>query len=88
MAKIQPITIPTLGTVTELILRVLPFEMDATTAQFYYALACDEDMNGVITYKTLLDGNIYMTEDEFSAWGSDNTYCLQWAANKLGLVLL
>lgn len=88
MAKIQPILIPTLGTATELILKVLPFEMDAITAQFYYALACNENMNEVVTYKILLDGNIDMTEAEFDAWGSDNNYCLQWAANKLGLTII
>lgn len=87
MAKIQPAQILTLGTATELILKVLPFEMDATTAQFYYVLASEQDINGVISYNPLLDGNIFMTEQEFDNWGADNNYCIEWAANKLGLTL-
>jgi hypothetical protein len=83
MAEIQPITIPTQGTANNLMLRVLPFDMDAKSCSFYYEL---QDTSKTI--KPLLSGNIDMDEADFSAWAEDNNFCLEWAATKLGVVLL
>lgn len=81
MAKIQPIIVPIKGTATNINLIVLNFPMNAKTAIFYYSLT-DDSNNGVI------DGNIEMTESEFAGWGSDNSYCINWACDKLGLTLI
>ena len=78
MTTITPITFPILGEATKLDLVVLNFAMDATTASFYYCLYSEED-------KKILDGNISMTESEFGLWGADNSYCISWACQKLGL---
>lgn len=85
MAKIQPITFPILGTANEFYLKVLPFRMEDTSCSFYYEiLKIDEDKS----QKVLTSGNLDMTESEFSGWGADNKYCLEWAAKKLGLTLI
>ena len=81
MINILPVTIFSKGTADKLVLKVLDFDMTATTAIFYYALL-DSNSN------MLIDGNIEMTPQEFDGWGSDNAYCIRWAVNKLGLVLI
>lgn len=88
MAKIEPIVFPIKGTATELELRVNTFSMDAKSADFHYRLTDSGDLATLKTKKVMAEGDLSMTESEFSAWGSDNNYCIQWAANKLGLILI
>ena len=88
MTKIEPITFPIKGTATNLDLRVLGFSMDAKTADFHYRLTSDGDLQMLKPGKVIDEGNLKMTHQEFEDWGADNNYCLQWAANKLGLTLI
>lgn len=78
MTNIQPVNFPILGVATKLDLIVLNFPMTATTADFYYCLYSADDIK-------VIDGNISMTQQEFSSWGTDNSYCINWACQKLGL---
>lgn len=87
MIKIQSINLPN-GVATNLILKCLTLDMTATTAQFYYGLATDISANYNNSYNILLEGNIEMNEADFTQWGADNNYCIQWAANKLNLQLI
>lgn len=88
MAKIEPFTLPIVGTANNLMLRVLPFDMEADNCSFYYELQNITDGQIGNNIELILAGNIEMTEAEYSAWGADNDYCIQWAANKLGLTLI
>lgn len=88
MAKIQQITLPILGTANNLLLRVLPFDMEAKTASFYYELQNITETQFGNDIKIIHSGNAEMTESEYALWGSDNSYCLQWIANKLGITLI
>lgn len=81
MAKIQPVVFPIIGTATDLEVRVLPFNMEDTTAVFYYVVNTEEG-------RKCTEGNLTMDEAEFAGWGADNMYVLEWAATKLGLTLL
>lgn len=85
MAQIQPITIPTQGEANNLLLRVLPFDMDATSCSFYYEL---QNISPDGVPKSLIQGNLNMDETDFANWAADNNYCLIWAANKLGITLI
>jgi hypothetical protein len=38
--------------------------------------------------KMISNGNYYMTEAEFAAWGEDNSYLLTLVATHLGLTLI
>jgi hypothetical protein len=88
MAQIQPVIFPILGTATNMVVEVLQTNMEASSATFYYKLT-DGDGNMIPdTGNTIVEGNIAMTEVEYDAWGADNEYVIQWAANKLGLTLL
>ena len=87
MINILPVTIFSKGTADKLVLKVLDFDMTATTAIFYYALV-DTISPSNNSFITLLDGNIEMTESEFANWGADNQYCINWAASKLGVIII
>ena len=80
MITINPITFPILGTATKLDLIVLNFSMQSTTAEFYYCLYSADDIK-------VIEGNIRMDEQEFAQWGADNSYCINWACQKLNLSL-
>lgn len=86
MINIQPVIIPTQGTAVAMILKCQVLDMTATTADFYFELISEGSYN--IPYKVLTSGSISMTEAEYNAWGADNSYCIEWAANKLGLTLI
>jgi len=88
MAKIQPIVFPIKGTATELELRVNSFSMTDKTAEFHYRLTDSGDLAILKPKKLIAEGNLSMTESEFENWGSDNNYCIEWAANKLALTLI
>lgn len=88
MAKIQPVVFPIKGTATQLELKVNGFSMEANTAEFNYRLTDDGDLQTLRAKKIIDTGNLTMTEQEFELWGADNNYCIQWAANKLGLTLI
>lgn len=88
MRKIEPIVFPIKGTATNFELTVNAFSMDAKTATFHYRLTSDGDLQLLKAGKVIDEGNLTMTNDEFAQWGSDNNYCIQWAANKLGITLI
>lgn len=88
MTKIVPINIPTQGLATYLILKCMTLDMTANNAEFYYELVTDVLPIYNNSYKVLVSGNLQMNETDFSQWGADNNYCIQWAANKLGVTIL
>jgi len=82
MAKIQPIVFPlNAGTATEMSVLILNFETDAATCTTYYELKSNE---GTV----LTNGNYTLTEDEFSAWGTDNTWVETCVANAIGVTII
>lgn len=89
MAQIQSVNFPILGVATELTLKVISLDLEATTAQFNYQLLSDETFGPMnAERKVIADGFLEMNDSEYAAWGADNLYCFQWAANKLGLTLI
>jgi len=54
-------------TATDLMVRVLPFETDATTCGLYWELKTEDG-------EVLSKANIYLTTDEFRDWKQDNHY--------------
>lgn len=81
MAKIQPITFPlNQGTATEMSVLIHNHFTDATTCTTYYELKSED---GAV----LTNGNYTLTEEEFAAWGEDNTWVNQCVANAIGVVI-
>lgn len=93
MAKIKSVVYPSLGTATELFLKVSAFDMEDDKVSFSYFITSDEPvavLKGMSTYKgkkLLLNGTLDMDAIDYANWGADNNYCIEWAANKLGLTL-
>ncbi len=81
MAQIQPITFPIVGDATKLEVTILPFSTSATTAGTFYRLTTDDG-------KDCLTGNYYMTEEEYAAWGQDNSIVDQYIASSIGVTII
>jgi hypothetical protein len=82
MAKIKPVIFPlNAGTATEMSVLILNFETNATTCTTYYELKTEEG-------KVLSNGNYTLTEDEFAAWGTDNSYIAECVAKAIGVTII
>ena len=82
MAKIQPVIFPlNAGTATEISVLILNFETNAINCTTYYELKTEEG-------KVLSNGNYTLTEDEFAAWGTDNTWVETCVANAIGVTII
>lgn len=84
MAAIQPLEFPILGTANNLLVRSLPFDMEALNATFYYEL---QEVSETQT-KLVTNGNITMPAEVYDGWGSDNHYVIEWVADYLALTLV
>jgi hypothetical protein len=82
MAKIQPIEFPLAGTATTLEVIVLSFKTSDVTGTTYNRLLTDEG-------KEVIPGwNYTLTEEEFAAWGQDNSVVDDYVAADKGLVII
>jgi hypothetical protein len=95
MAKVQPVDVALLGTINTLSVKALSFGAEDKTAVLYYELSevtegteSQEDTMTRSISKMISNGNYYMTEAEFAAWGEDNSYLLTLVATHLGLTLI
>ena len=87
MAKIQPIKFPlNAGTATEMTVLILNFETTATTCTTYYELKSEGTEE--VPSKVLSNGNYTLTEEEFTAWGTDNEWVAECVAKALGVTIL
>ncbi len=81
MTKIEPVIFPIIGTATKLSVLILNFLTSAATATTYYQLFTDDGVQ-------CLQGNYQLTDEEFAAWGQDNSYIDDIVANHLGVVII
>jgi hypothetical protein len=97
MAKVQPVDVALLGTINTLTVKYLTGDAEDVTTGLYYELSevteVTEEVEGQPvttsnTSKTISVGNYYMSEEEFAAWGQDNSYLLHLVADHLGLTLI
>lgn len=81
MTNINPVVFPILGTATKLQVTVLNFATNAETCSTYYALLTEDD-------KRITEGNYLLTKEEFSNWGTDNSYIDAVVAAYLGVEII
>lgn len=81
MSNIEPVVFPIVGTATKLAVTILPFSTSAETAQTYYELQTDE---GAVC----INGNYTMTNDQYDAWGADNSVVDGYVAEHLGVTII
>jgi hypothetical protein len=79
---IEPVVYPlNEGTATRMTVLVLNFPTDATTCTTYWQLLTDEG-------KQLSQGNYSLTEEQFAAWGQDNSYVNECVADAIGVTII
>ena len=81
MVNIQPVVFPVVGTATKLGIAILGFPTDAKSCSVVYQLLTDKG-------ERVIDGNYPLTEQEFTAWGVDNSYIDNIVANYLNVVII
>ena len=81
MTRIEPIIFPIIGTATKLSVLILNFLTSAVTATTYYQLLTDDGVQ-------CLQGNYQLTDEDFAAWGQDNSYIDDIVANHLGVIII
>jgi hypothetical protein len=79
---IEPVVYPlNEGTATRMTVLVLNFPTDAITCTTYWQLLTDEG-------KQLSQGNYSLTEEQFAAWGQDNSYVNECVADAIGVTII
>ena len=81
MAQIQPIDFPFTGEATILKVLILNFESDAITCTTYNELLTQDG-------KVCATWNYTLTDDEFAAWGTDNTWVEHCVAEDKNITIL
>lgn len=81
MARINPVTFPIVGDATNMSILVFNFHTDASTCKLYYKLTTDNNTK-------CTDGYYELTEQEFAAWGYDNSYLDTLVATRLGVTII
>ena len=61
-----------------LLVRILAFETTSVTAQLYWEV---QDLE----FNMLANGNIQLTEEQYSEWGDDNSYLEDIVLKELGI---
>jgi hypothetical protein len=69
------------GLATRMTVKVLEFDTDAITAGTYWRLLTEEG-------DQLQQGNYYMTEEQFAAWGQDNSVVNEYVAEAIGVTII
>ena len=91
--KIEDVIIPIKGTGKYLEVRSLGFPLNPTNVSFYYAIHAETsmDLNGEVTVmpgQIILEGNLIMDAETYAAWGTDDDYVWDWAAEQLNVTFL
>jgi hypothetical protein len=77
--EIQPITIPTKGTGNLFTIDLINYSIMGSSATFYWNVGYINDN----FFHIVLEGNLVMDSPDIDSWGTDDTYVIDWALNKL-----
>ena len=81
MSNIESVNFPFYGEATVLNVTVLSFPTDAVTATTLWTLNTADN-------KQCAQGNYSMTEEQFAAWGVDNSVVDGYVAEAIGVVIV
>ena len=95
MIKIEDVVVPTKGTAKYFNLLALNLPPNPTIVSFYWSiheelliLSEGETPEKSSPGKLVLEGNLNMTAETYSNWGTDDEYVIDWALNELGFTKL
>ena len=94
MTKIQDVVIPSKGTAKYFSIKCLNLDIKKSseaTPTFYWAIQTEvtntvNEAETLALGQTILEGNLSMTAEEYTLWGTDDAYVIDWALAKLGFV--
>ena len=79
---IEPVVFPlNQGTATRMSVLILNFETTATTCTTYWQLLTEEGLQ-------LAQGNYTLTDEQFAAWGFDNSVVNEYVAEAIGVTII
>ena len=81
MSTIEPVNFPFYGEATILNVTVLSFPTNASNANTYWTLTTSDG-------KQCAEGNCQMTDEQFSAWGQDNSVVDGYVAEAIGVIII
>ena len=81
MTKIKPIVFALQGEATQLEVNIMQHTTDAVTCGTYNRLLTEEG-------KEVMKWNYYLTEEEFEAWGADNSVVDGFVATDKGIEII
>lgn len=91
--EIQDVIVPTKGVGRYFVITLIQLSLPGTSATFYWQvfdkIIQDESESGehstTFHGSMLLEGNLTMNEEEYALWGTDDSYVINWALEKLNL---
>ena len=95
MIKIQDVTIPTRGVASYLNVTALNFAITPTAGiSLYWQLFEETTTTNAETQeeesssgKMLLDGNLQLPQEQYDAWGTDDSVITDWVMEQLNLTV-
>ena len=95
MNKIEDIVVPTKGTGKYLEVRALTFNLTPTSGiQLYWSINTETTVTNPEGEEVkapgaiVLEGNLYMPQEQYDLWGTDDTFVIEWTATQLNLTLI
>jgi hypothetical protein len=84
---IQDVVVPTKGVGKLFYMTAISIPLPGAGASFYWSVSTEvvdpetlETQAGVV----VLEGNLYMDDQTYSQWGTDDEYAIDWALQQLG----
>jgi hypothetical protein len=84
---IQDVVVPTKGVGKLFYMTAISIPLPGTGASFYWAVSTEvenpetpEPQPGIV----VLEGNLYMDDQTYSQWGTNDEYAIDWALQQLG----
>ena len=90
MIKIEDVIVPTKGTAKYFNIIALNFPMNPTSVTFYWQIFSEtqnEEQESIPSIP-VMEGNLTMNQEEYAAWGSEDSYVTTWACNKLNFTII
>jgi len=81
MSTIEPVNFPIYGEATILNVVVQSFPTNAVSTNTYWTLSTSDGVK-------CAEGMYYMTDEQFAAWGQDNTVVDDYVAEAIGVVII
>jgi len=84
---IQDVVVPTKGVGKLFYMTAIAIPLPGTGASFYWSVSTEITIEGAVGPQpgiVVLEGNLYMDDQTYSQWGTDDEYAIDWGLQQLG----